>query len=345
MAVHFVYRCHYGNPSEKWVRHFAADSVLDWFRSIWKAIPESDKPPHLADKYARKLLGRNVYSFESLFTKIAEEEWPPPKTMRQLVEHLEEALYVNEMKSGPHHVEVYTDDDELEMVIHIFDDYYVSAHPGRAAFLLHDDWQLPDGRGDGGFQTKEKTRRLARNPKGEGTTYLAFLAFYASDNIDGLSGAERIDGVRLPDLPRFLLSVEPDEGKWPAELTGIRAELLGGKKLLKDEKAFLAKIGEEPREGATWGAFSDWLQEHDKPRAGAYLLERAVRVASPGHEGINRRSRHDLYFVGEHLAQACKHVSTMSTKLKDYHQWIFFDDVWAAAHPELANGILRFAAR
>ena len=25
-----------------------------------------------------------------------------------------------------------------------------------------------------------------------------------------------------------------------------------------------------------------------------------------------------------------------------YHQWIFFDDQWAAAHPDLANSLLRY---
>ena len=49
--------------------------------------------------------------------------------------------------------------------------------------------------------------------------------------------------------------------------------------------------------------------------------------------------------MGEHLAQACKHVGAGSRQGKEYHQWIFFDDVWASAHTELANGLLRFAAR
>ena len=28
-----------------------------------------------------------------------------------------------------------------------------------------------------------------------------------------------------------------------------------------------------------------------------------------------------------------------------YHRWIFFDDLWAAAHPELAKAILTYAGR
>ena len=42
MAVYFVYRSHYQNPGGKHVKTFAADTVLDWFRSVWKPIPETD---------------------------------------------------------------------------------------------------------------------------------------------------------------------------------------------------------------------------------------------------------------------------------------------------------------
>ena len=34
MAVYFVYRSHYQNPGGKHVKTFAADTVLDWFRSV-----------------------------------------------------------------------------------------------------------------------------------------------------------------------------------------------------------------------------------------------------------------------------------------------------------------------
>jgi hypothetical protein len=28
-----------------------------------------------------------------------------------------------------------------------------------------------------------------------------------------------------------------------------------------------------------------------------------------------------------------------------FHQWFLFDDLWAAAHPALADGVLKFARR
>jgi uncharacterized protein (TIGR02996 family) len=343
MAVHFVYRCHYGNPSEKHVRHFEADSVLDWFRSIWTPIPEADGDR--AYDHAYELVGTNVYSFLRLFHRIAEHGWAPPKSMRALASRLEEALYVNEMKSGPHHVQVYTDDDDLEMVIYIFDDHYVAANPGRAAFLLHDGWKLPDGTGPGGFRTREPTRLLSRDRKGTGTTYLAILAFYASDNIDALQGARRVDGVRLPDLPRHLLGVDVSGDEWPREMPDLRRKLLRAPKGAADERGFLTRIAKQPDDETTWGAFSDWLRDRGNLPAGPYLLERAFRAAPPGLTRDNRRKKEDLIHVGEHLAQACKHVGTGFRRQKEYHQWIFFDDRWASAHPELANGILRFAAR
>jgi hypothetical protein len=47
--------------------------------------------------------------------------------------------------------------------------------------------------------------------------------------------------------------------------------------------------------------------------------------------------------VDQHLAQLC--LSTAQFREGMFHQWILFDDLWAAAFPSLANGVLRFAAR
>ena len=48
--------------------------------------------------------------------------------------------------------------------------------------------------------------------------------------------------------------------------------------------------------------------------------------------------------VTPHMVQACFHTARWGKK-DLYHQWIFFDDRWAAAHPTLAAGILTFASR
>jgi hypothetical protein len=44
--------------------------------------------------------------------------------------------------------------------------------------------------------------------------------------------------------------------------------------------------------------------------------------------------------VTEHIAQMSMHVSSFF----GHQQWYLFDDVWAAAHPELAASLMRYAA-
>jgi hypothetical protein len=46
----------------------------------------------------------------------------------------------------------------------------------------------------------------------------------------------------------------------------------------------------------------------------------------------------------DHFAQLCIHVGD-SFGNDAYHQWIIFDDLWAGEHPDLAEGILRYAKR
>ena len=48
--------------------------------------------------------------------------------------------------------------------------------------------------------------------------------------------------------------------------------------------------------------------------------------------------------VRPHIAQVCKRLNPHSHRAAFYH-FIVFDDLWAAAHPDLANGVLRFAGR
>ena len=49
-----------------------------------------------------------------------------------------------------------------------------------------------------------------------------------------------------------------------------------------------------------------------------------------------------LVHVEDHLAQLCVHVGRLKHQGDVYQQWVFFDDRWAAAHPDLANSILRY---
>jgi uncharacterized protein (TIGR02996 family) len=339
MSVYFVYRSHYDGPSGKHVRRFDADTILDWFRAHWTPLADDTK----ADEHARHLLGTRVYSFARLFTGIAEQSLPPPRTMPALAGHLKKLLYVNEMRSSPHTLQIYTDDDDLEMAIYFFDDQYLAEHPARAAFLTHGEWALPGTALDGGFRPAERTKAMKPRGRGPGATYAVYNTYYASDNLDYLPGPVRFDGVRLPELARHLLAIAPAEDE--RELAAVRTALLTVPPP-RGEQAFLDTLRANPKDDSTWEVFSDWLEERGKPRAGVHLLRLALAgVQAPK---ISARRTNDAkksrVHVEEHVAQLCLHTQRWGER-DLYHQYYFFDDLWAAAHPDLANSLLRWARR
>jgi uncharacterized protein (TIGR02996 family) len=380
MAVYFAYRCHYAGPTEKYLKRFDEDTILDWFRNRWESLADTEHA--VASKRVQEALGISVYGFGSLFWAAAEHSLPPPRTNAQLHRYLEQHLYVEgTCNYSPHLMQVLTDDDELDMAYFFFDDHYLAKHRDLAAFLLYEDWKLPAGAGDGKFRPGVKAKDFEPGGQGEGETYVVYLVYYSSGNLDDLKGPRRFRGVRLPELARHLLRSTPkggwpSQGGWEFEPRLLRAGLaLPDETLSKMEQAFTAELRSSPSDAAAWNAYSDWLMERDQPGAGLVLLERALRqvaqcpvvpmgggsweqwlLGAPEEAGrqlkedIGKLRRHyphqqdrSLVRVDEHVAQLCLPTGRGNSNL--YHQWIYFDDLWASAHADLANAILRFSSR
>jgi uncharacterized protein (TIGR02996 family) len=348
MPVHFVYRCHYGAPSEKHVRRFEYDTVLDWAKAVYRQLPEDE-----ASEYAEQLLGGlHVYSFDSLFM-LHKDEAPSkcPQTMEDVGGWFTR-MYDQGLANGPHHIQLLTDDDEIEMAVYVFDDHYRKANPGKADFLLLDGWELPAG--ESGAEPPQLPKTQPVEPAGEGEGRLYVMSLYATDssNLSDLSSAGHIDGVRVSDFARHLM-LHPDEDGLGLGLMeaseAIRAVL---KNPVGEDAGFLVAIRDQPDELTHWGAYSDWLQERDLPPAGLHLLERALRGEGYGYTRDSRTPSLDRVKVTPHVAQACKNEgrypnepSEELTPRDTFAQFIFFDDRWATAHPTLAAGILTFASR
>jgi hypothetical protein len=79
------------------------------------------------------------------------------------------------------------------------------------------------------------------------------------------------------------------------------------------------------------------LGTQDKARAefGAIL----EKLAGEGHTNDPTNSN---ISISDHVAQLCLSVGW---KERMYHQWIMFDDLWAGANRDLAEGILRYGKR
>jgi len=237
-------------------------------------------------------------------------------------------------------LQVLTDDDEIELAYYIFDDRFLAEHPGRAAYLLHEDWRLPLTPGQRPYGPGIETKVIESSGCGTGTTYLAFLAFYDSLNLTDLDveGPWRIDGVRVPQLTDYLRSATPGE-EWPFELKLIRSQLPpdghGGAGLKTAlERATLFPVHEitNKMDPTQWGlgAVAQARVEFDG------LLD---RIASKDRRYDPSKS---LVSMSDHIAQLCLHTGWEDGM---YHQWFLFDDLWASGHPDLADGVLRYAKR
>jgi uncharacterized protein (TIGR02996 family) len=347
MAVHLVYRCYYNAPGERHVRRFECDRVVDWVRSIWKPISDDDR----AAGHAKELLGGlHVPPLARLFPAIAEEGLPPPETVGEVVSGLGAHVFVEEEEHGPHHLQMLIDYDDNQVALYLFDDHFRALYPGLTDFLLLEGWELPGTWSDTGLSCLLATPHCVLPGDGEGSVYTLSLFTDCKYNLDDLSGGSRIEGARVPDLCRYVLT-HPDEKQLDYELRWIRRTLQEMLATSDGEDAgFLDAIRNEPGERLHWNVYSDWLAERGLPPAGLFLLETALRAATFPGARESRDPALDRVKVTPHMAQACKHeeraaCSAPPRSRDSYTQWIYFDDRWIAANPTLATGVLRFAAR
>lgn len=347
MAVYFVYRCHYGAPSEKHVRRFEYDTVLEWAQAVFRQLPNDE-----AYEYAEKLLdGLEVYSFGSMFR--TDDEHPPrerPRTMEDVGGWFSD-MYDQGQENGSHHIQVLTDDDEREMAVYVFDDHYRAANPGKADFLLLDGWELPAGASDAPTPALPETNPYDKPGTGDGSVYLFSLFCSDSCNLSDLSPPGRIDGLRLPDLAGHLL-LYPDKDGLGFGLMELEEALQVVLLEEGEDEGFRSAIREQPGELTHWAAYSDWLVERDLPPAGIHLLDRALRLKTFSGGRKNRNPELDRAKATAHVAQVCKHEGRWPDEpflwfspRDTFVQFLFFDDRWAAAHPTLAAGLITFASR
>lgn len=376
MSVYFVYRCPYIAPTGKHLKRFDDDTVLDWFRNRWHRLADTDHK--VVGERLEQELGCRVYGFGLLFEDVAEQALPVPRTPQEVAAFIHE----NEVRfDSPHALQVCTDDDEVGLAYYFFDDHFLKKYSKRATFLLT-DWQLPDGCGPGGYRTLEPTEKGKPRGPWQGTTYVVDLD--SPGDMDDLCSAYRIEGVRLPDFARYLMRVPFDVGYTSSQLVDLRGliaiEPNGCDPL---ECSFLEALRDNPDDKAAWNAYSDWLQERGERSAGAHLLHRALcrlglykddtwtkypkvpgrlakidtasadirqvyQVMRPIAEAADRQmeSSRSLVHSHEHVVQLALHDHYWKYGNRHiYHHWILFDDLWASAHPDLANAILRYVRR
>jgi hypothetical protein len=387
MTVFFVRRTVYDEPSGKCLTRFADATVLDWFRSRWDEFTQDDRGGHRLEA----LFQCPVDDLLALFEIAYWQHLPAPENDEQFERYLRDHLQINgTILYEPHLLTILSIDDiGMEACSYVFDDVYLSRHGKRAAYLLHDGWQLPVGRTEtGGFEPEEPTSAWKPCGSGSGATYFIFLYYDEDDGcLTGLlNPAGRIDGLRLPDLVSYLSpagKLALDDSRFQLLRSQLFPAPLTANPLEESFRQVLLDDSEEADRGvqalAAWRAYSDWLQEQQDRPVGLVFLEQALkaiprlpiahlplgaymafdqpslgRVCRDLNEALAGVSLEPDQFpdpelcrvhVEDHLAQLCLNTEYWRTRRRSllYHQWIFFDDLWAAAHRDLANALLRYA--
>jgi uncharacterized protein (TIGR02996 family) len=370
MPVYFAYRSFDLSPTGKYLKRFEDDTVLDWFRRHWQPLTSLDQEQ--SDQRLTEVLGCDGWFLWNPFQGAA-TQLPPPASDEALMELLQSYLWDDRIRGSPHALQVFTEEDGEGGALFYFDDHFLKESGGLAAYLLHEDWRLPSDLGDGSFVSKVQKNKLRPGGDGPGTTFVAILERESKYPLDDLDGGYQIKGIRLPELARRLCCLPPNTKDciWHGCLRQLPALMLANVEAAEPlEAAFLRAIQADPADAVNWAAWSDWRQERGGEPPGISLLrgafERLARLPGRVQDGLPRDTDvgaacrqllemesqhrnelrttcHSLISVEEHLAQMCLDGSWTDDPY--FGQWIFFDDLWASAHPDLANAILRFAAR
>jgi hypothetical protein len=338
-GVVFVYRSHYEGLLSKRIRRLPDRTVLDWFRRGWAAAVD---PATDLDGWVATELGGRVYGLATIFNAARKRELPMPATADELAGALAAHLYVEgEVIVEDDRVLALTDDDEVELAYYFLPAQAASQAPERLAYLLYEDFPLPSGASAGAdaFAAPIEVGTLAPAGTGEGTTYVVLLTFYDGHSIGWLPPV-CIPGVRLPGLAEYLRRVVPAGGQyvryrrelvhdsWPKELLALRGLVAPGETSVEPALHRCNHLNIEDALSA----------EFDGPHPAAHEAAMAELATVTPEE--NRDPERSVIDVAEHIAQMSMHASGFF----GHQQWYLFDDVWAAAHPDLAASLMRYAA-
>lgn len=324
-VVYFVYRSHYEGPLSKLVRRLPDETALAWFRRGWGC-----EDPR---RWVEDELGVDVYGLNSIFQKARDLNLPRPESDEQLRILLHEHLYVeggsDYIRLGEHGLRVRTDDDEVELAYFFLHDDIVRTAPDRLAYLVHEDWPLPDRAGPPRPFTPDVSTTLSGlSGDDDATTYGVFLTFYDGESL-ACSQPTAFPGVALPALARHLRTADAGE-EWAPELRVLRALIAPDEDTLGPT---LDRCNRWPGFNLNAGPWADLPDEH------VAAHRRAVEIIEAGEYTDHRRPQDSLLQVGDHLAQLAMHCGDSF----GYQQWYLFDTTWAATQPDLARSLLRYA--
>ncbi len=330
--VYFVLRCPY-LPNQKVIQEFDAIDVLTWFQSNWKDFEQISHSldrlqivSNFTDRY-----GTAATILADFVAAIAQENLTLPITKLELFELLDEYVEASDTVFDEDFFSALTSFQGVEMAWYIFDDAYAAQNLDRVAFLLYQDFYLPEIFSDQGLTPNAPFSILPKKGGGQGKIFMVFNTCYVEDNLETLEEALVIEGIRVPDLIDYLGEMNLIES--------LPMELVIMSQLVKD---YQVTDLEDLCEVLACLPFDEIAKNYVFSSEGYYNLP--IPWTSKSQDSSNSD-----WQVSDHCLQISNHfIDTLGGTFPDgtalYNHWIIFDDLWAQSNPELATSILYFAA-
>ncbi|MEU4620409.1 hypothetical protein AB0G04_10595 [Actinoplanes sp. NPDC023801] len=311
----FVSRDRCASPYSRMVVPVPGVTVLEWFQREWRNVDAEDT------------IGGGAYGLYTLFEAVQEHDLPCPATLEELHATLDEHLWIeadDPLRLDERGLRVRTDDDEVDLAYYFLEDSAVARWPSRLAYVVNETWPLPADAATHGLIPDVPVRVAGTPAPGDDAVFLVRTGWEHTEsghNLD-LEGAIVFPGVLLPELPGHLLAAGDGVARtWPADAQLLRSLVVPG----------------DADPGAA-------LRRYISLRAGYGLrgpdgrsAPTREQVIAWAAEGPADASRAD---VSTHIGQAARYLDSFF----GYDQMLVFDTRWAAAHPGLAESLLRYAA-
>lgn len=351
MAVYLVYRTPYNQPNNKYLKKFEEDTVLAWFQNLWNYY-DQDFYQFLDNVY--EYIGIDIYGFWGPFRKYDEKGFDekishkhPPQDFKQIEEYLRRGYCNQVVLEENNYVQVFTDDDEMELAYYIFDDSYIEQNPIKTEYLIREAYELPTVHArDSTFHKFEHyTKELELHPNSH-QTMCCFFENVSGDNIS-YKNHLLIKGLRLPELfdylynnyhPELILFRIFAHESWEQTL-----------KRLADFKHHACFQGQD-----FYDAFSyPDIEKMKVEETYTYFLkavETFKQKIGPERLGDFTASGNSRVQISPHLIQLSLNTDSWdevpivgSKPAHLFSHFIFFDDLWASKNETLAKSIMNYA--
>jgi hypothetical protein len=372
MAVYLVYRNPHESPLGRKIVKFRDKSLLKWFQRNWLRLEDLSEV-ELAEHEGGCLflMGRSaeifdgyVEGFEPIWNAMLTGE--PPETERQLTRWLRTIKFPRiHVAPGGHAWQAEIEGCEIAFVAMMFDDHHVKANPKRTAYLLHRKQRLPTKIVPNAkrFVWRGEDRVIGRKGSDRGSVFAIVMTIEDNAFLTPPIALHRFAGVRLPGFVDYLKSeqLQPkpgghrlnDPGCWPKELDMLRWFAISSKPRASFKSILVEMLANYPQSysdlysGLMMGDLESCEANMETVRE--QIEERESRFKERKAE---TKSKHKV-IPHPDFFQCTKHFAKVGFRSESIRlsrgpsQWdnrneaiYFFDDLWAASHPELASSLL-----